>query len=353
MELLNRRRYGGNKGGDIPEHTIEFIFNQTGEGEVVTPLLDTGLLDYLVENIKCYQGKYQEDGSMLVTPLNVEIGSEDSEYDIFPTNYLDGSEIPFGVGSENNDYFTHIPTIYYKSIEIEPDKFKIRFSAHPFTGCHKIFGSNTLIGTGSGSITDNRFYANGEYQGNQITFSKAKECLLNRGEGYYGMTSDEMGVLIILNIYKNGVNGNILGSNSFLGIHCVFMNGNNGRMYPPNIEIDNAVAKITHLDGEIEYLKVPYIWGQSIKKLYIGEYLNIIPKESGEGIYNITDNYMGNPEGIAFYYPCYGKWQICADRSDAQGATASSVKLKIRPCFKGKIVETQDVEWFKSLPIIN
>lgn len=336
--------------------TIEFIFNQTGEAwsPRVTPVFDTGLLDYLLENIKCYQGKYQEDGSMMVLPLNVEIGSENSEYDIKPVSYLDGSELTL-TEENKNDFFVQLPNIYYKSTEIESDIFKIKFSTYPFNGCHKVFGPDTLIGIGSGFIKDNGFYANGAWQGKQITFSQAKEYLANRGSGYYGITSDEMGVLMFLQIYQErNVNGNVLTvGNRFLGVHCVFTNGNDGRMYPPNIEINNAVAKVTHLDGNIEYLHLPYIWGQGIKKLYIGEYLNILPKEAGQGIYNTSDCWIGNSDGIAIYFPSGAKWRICGDRNDEQGAQESGVKLKIRPCFKGKIIETTDVEYFKSLPIIN
>lgn len=347
MELLNRRRYG--KSSPLPDPCISFIFNQTGEGEVVTPIKDTGLLDYLVENIKIYQGKYQEDGSMLVTELVTEINPN---YEINVVSYLDGSFVHMNQGDA--DYFTHIPTIYYKSIEISPDKFKIKFSAYPFPNAKKVFGENNLIGYGSGCLIDDNFYANKETQGSQITLTQAKRGIANRGIGYYGMTSDEMGVLMFLTIYYDkNVNGFVLTNNSFLGIDCVFVNGDYGRMCPPNIEIDNAVAKVTHLDGNIEYLNVPYIWNGPFSKLHIGKYLTILPKEEGNGIYYSKSCYIGNADGIAMYCPCFSQWQIGADRNDTQLAQDSGTKLKIRPCFKGKIVETKDVEWFKSLPIIN
>lgn len=342
----------------VPKNTIQFIFDQTGTGDVITPIFDTGLLDYLAENIKCYQGKYQKDGSMLVTPLNTTIATtEGPKYYFAPTSYLDGSEISMADDRTNNkDYFTRIPTIYYKSEEIEPDKFKITFSACELKGYHKIFGWDTLIGTGSGSIFNNRFYANDAAQNNQITLSQAKEYLANRGEGYYGMTSDEMGVLMFLNIYHDrSVNKTVTEFNCFLGVKCVFKNGSRGRMCPPNIEIDNALAKITHLDGNIEYLKVPYIWSARFSKLWIGEYLTILPKEGGNGIYNSDTCWMGNSEGVAMYCACdvHSGWQISADRNDARMAQDVSIHLKIRPCFKGKIMETDDVDYFKSLPIIN
>lgn len=360
--VTHGENYGKPKWDEIADTRcmIEFIFNQTGEGEVITPIRDTGLLDYLADNIKIYQGKYQEDGSMLVTPLNIKVLKDGGVYYFEPVSYLDGSGVITDIqpsNSDNRDFFTYLPAIYYLSKEIEPDKFKITFSTNPFKGCHKVFGEDNLIGHCSGCLTNNNFYANNTAQGLKITLTRALAGIENRGKGYYGMTSDEMGVLMFLNIYYDrNVNRAVLYTSPFLGVYGLFMNGSFGRVCPPNIEINNAVAKVTHLDGNIEYLDVPYIWGGSIKKLYIGEYLTILPKEAGTGIYDSKQCYIGNSEGIAIYCSNienhYG-WQICGDRSDAQLAQEDGLKLKIRPCFKGRIVETQDVEYFKSLPIIN
>lgn len=335
--------YGDN---DLLEPCINFIFNQTGEGDVVIPIKDTGLLEYLIKRIKCYHGKYQENGSMLVTPLITEVNG----YDIQPISYLTGEKINSLVG--NHDFFTTVPTIYYKSTEIREDIFEMMFSARPFDGCHKVFGENILIGTFSGNAVNKGYYANVGSSGPGITFSGARERISNRGKDYYGFTSDEMGVWMFLNIYNGGVNGPVVSTYSnFIGIECVFVNGGDGRMYPPNIEINDTIAKVTHLDGHIEYLKVPYIWNSSFSKLHIGEYLTIVPKEEGKGIYNVGSAWMGNSDGVAIYTSSnLGEWMICADRSDSD---AGGVRIKIRPCFKGIIEETEDVEYFKSLPIIN
>lgn len=337
--------YGGS---ELLDPCIDFIFNQTGEGDVVTTIKDTGLLDYLIERIRCYHGKYQEDGSMLVTPLITE---KTGGYNINPITYLTGEKIDSLVVG-NYDFFTKVPAIYYKSIEIREDVFEMKFSAYPFSGCHKVYGEDILIGTFSGNAVNKGYYANAGSSGSGISFSGARERIANRGKGYYGFTSDEMGVWIFLNIYNGGVNGPVVSTYSnFIGIECVFVNGGDGRMYPPNIEINNTIAKVTHLDGRIEYLKVPYIWNSSFSKLHIGEYLTIVPKEEGKGIYNVGSTWMGNSDGVAIYTsPNLGQWMICADRNDVDGG---GVRIKIRPCFKGKVVETEDVEYFKSLPIIN
>ena len=331
MESLNRRRYGGGL-SEVPEHTIEFIFNQTGEGDIVTPLVDTGLLDYLVENIKAYQGKYQEDGSMVVTELVLETGNiygNPTIYDRTPTKYKYKDE------KINYDCFIKFPTIYYKVSEIEPDIYKIKFSASPFENCLKVFGNDILIWNYTNDI------------GN-CTLSQAEETIINKGQGYYCYTSDEMGVLAFLNIFANGINNDVIRTQSqFLGIVSNITSGM-GRNYYPNVKIDNLVAEITHNDGEVEYLQVPYLWSQSYNKLHITKYLNIIPKEVGEGIYKVGDKCWINNNGIGFYYLDTDYWGISGDK----GAN-DKMNFRCRLCFKGKIVETEDVEWFKSLPIIN
>lgn len=350
------RYYKRYEWGEIanPKHTIEFIFNQTGQGEVVAPIFDDGLLDYLAENIKIYQGKYQEDGSMIVCPALAEVNKE--TYYFSASKFIDGSPLPDQTGVNSNvEFFTKIPTIYYKCDEIEPDKFDIKFSASPFIGAHKVFGNDILIGFQSGTYKNGKYYTGYDYFTDSISFTQAREAVAARGKGYYGFTSDEFGVIMFLNIFHSGVNGDVTNyGNSFLGVADKFSNGSSARNFIPNIYINNTVAEVHHLDGKIEQLKVPYIWSKSFSKLYIGEYLTILPKEEGTGIYNSgNSNWMGNSEGIAVYLPdysVYGKWAFSADRSD------ESIKgrpLKIRPCFKGKIVETQDVDYFKSLPIIN
>lgn len=289
---------------------------------------------------------------MLVTPLNVQITQE---YDIHLVSYLDKE--PVILNKIDYDYFTKLPKIYYESIEILPDKYDIKFSLKPFSGASKVFGNDILIGHGSGYFYNNKFYANHRDSPKGVNFEDAKNGIILRGEGYYGFTSDEAGVLTLLNIYKNGVNGNIINYNSFLGVSNVIVNGCEGRMYFPNVELDTFIAKVTHLDGIIEYLNIPYIWSGSFSKLHIGKYLTILPKEEGEGIYD-SQNCWIDKNGTGFYNigfkqdapPEDNYWAISGDRNNR---TITEVNLKIRPCFKGKIIETKDVEWFKSLPIIN
>lgn len=334
MESLNRRRGMGENYETLPDHTLEFIFNQTGEGEVITPLVDIGLLDYLTENIKAYQGKYQEGGSMVVTELVLEsmnIYGNPTRYDRTPTKYKHSDE-----EITNHQGFIKFPAIYYKVTEVEPDVYKMTFSVHPLNDSKKVFGNDTLISNYTNDI------------GN-CTFSQAEEAIINKGQGYYCYTSDEMGVLAFLNIFANGINNDVIRSQScFLGIVSNLTSGTNSRNYFPNVKLNSLVAEITHNDGVIEYLEVPYLWSQSYNKLHITKYLNIIPKEVGEGIYKIDNKCWVNNSGIGFYFLDDNYWGVSADKS-----ANDKMNFRCRTCFKGRIVETQDVEWFKSLPIIN
>lgn len=328
--------------GDKEEYTVEFIFNQTGEGEVVTPHLDTGLLNYLVENIKCYQGKYQEDGSMLVTPLITNING----YEIKPISYLSGEAID--ESESHADFFTLIPTIYYRGEEIEEDKFKIKFSTKFFNNSHKVFGRDVLIGTFPGFLINSRFNSIKSYGANPpMTFDNARNYLAVRGENYYGFTSDEMGVLYFLYsyIYRDSTTVQTI-TDSILGINSLYLNWDN-RNFFPNVSKSLYSCYVTHLDGTIETLSVPVAQQESFSKYHIGEYLNVIPKEIGDGIYGTRYSWIFG-YGYSFYFPNDLSVGICADKSNTD-----EMPFSIRPCFKGKIVEMEDVELFKSLPVIN
>lgn len=334
--------------------TTEFIFDQNGKPEdAFIELRETGLLQYLVENVRIYECKLLEDGQMLCLPLQREVVDE---YYLECSSYPDGTPLADDTRSDCKiDRMAVIPAVYYRSVEISPHKYRMKFSASYFPGSHKVFGDDTLIGTGSGYYTDGGWYANTSWSSSKITFTQAREGIARRGSGYYGFTSDEMGVLMFLEMFVDGVNGSVIRwdkhRGDFLGIKNVFANGNDGRMYPPNISIDKGLCTVEHLDGIKESFRVPYIWGGQFNKLRIGEYLTIVPIEQGTGFYELADTWIGNETGIAIYTSGKnGSWSIAADRSDAD---ATGVTLKVRPCFKGKIVETLDVAAFKSIPIIN
>lgn len=359
------KMYRGNKliwPPDYLKHeSIEWTFNQkTGEFNVIQ---DAGFIEYLLDNTTIYLSKCTEDGGVIVIPLH-----SNPDYSTGGMNYCEGAaggnqgkfrykidpgRISKYVNGSKIDVMTQIPTIYFRCKEVGEDLFDIQFSTYPFDGCHEVFGPNRLIGLYSGEELGGKWYSNVNVTRNH-TFTECKQCVANKGKGWYGAYSEEIGVLMMLAMFKSGVNGKCLDLDyAPFGIANPFANGGDGRNYMPNIEIDPTtnIAKVSHLDGGVEYLEVPYIWGGSFSKLYWGEYLTIIPKEKGNGIYYTKDEcWIGNHKGTSIYLPgSGGKWSIAGDRDDSD---ATGVQLRIRACYHGDYIITNDIEYFESLPVL-
>lgn len=350
----------------LKHESIEYTFNQkTGEFKVVQ---DAGFVEYLLDNTTIYLAKCREDGTVLAIPLYSE------------PNYATGGMLftadKLGFGSSNRevfykidktksiydtnshiDFLTQIPTIYFRCKEIDEDLFDINFSTYPFDGCHEVFGPERLIGLFSGESYNGKWYSDVNMMyGFKPTFSECREHIANKGKGWYGAYSEEIGVLMMLAMFKSGVNGQCLTYDyAPFGVANPFCNGGNGRNYMPNIEIDPAtnIAKVSHLDGGVEYLEIPYIWGGSFSKLYWGEYLSIIPKTPGNGIYYTNNQcWMGNHKGISLYLAYgEGKWAIAGDRDDTDIRNMDD-QLRIRACYHGDYVVTNDIKYFEELPIL-
>ena len=357
------KMYKGNKliwPPDYLKHeSIEYTFNQnTGEFKVVQ---DAGFIEYLLDNTTIYLVKSTGDGPAVAIPLYAE-----PNYDTGGMNYIfqpGGNDAPFTYKIDKSpsiynpkskiDVMTQIPTIYFRCQEVAEDMFDIQFSTYPFDGCHEVFGPERLIGLYSGCNHDGKWYSNVNVA-DKHTFSECRQLVAAKGKGWYGAYSEEIGVLMMMAMFKSGVNGEVLTySYAPFGVANPFCNGGGGRNYLPNIEIDPTtnIAHVSHLDGTVEQLQVPYIWS-SFSKLYWGEYLTMIPKEAGRGIYNKSDCWMGNNKGTSIYLPTgEGTWSIAGDRNDSD-ATAMSDNLRIRVCYHGDYVITNDIEYFESLPVL-
>lgn len=363
------KMYKGNKliwPPDYMKHeSIQYTFNQkTGQFNVVQ---DAGFIEYLLDNTTIYLAKCREDGNVVVIPLWSEpdynsggmlytannLGVRNDVRAVFYE--IDHTESIYNTNS-HIDYLTQIPTIYFRCQEVAEDMFDINFSTYPFDGCHEVFGPERLIGLFSGESYQNKWYSNVNMMyGYKPTFSDCRNHVAAKGKGWYGAYSEEIGVLMMLAMFKSGVNGKCLSYDyAPFGVANPFCNGGNGRNYMPNVEIDPAtnIAHVKHLDGTIEQLQVPYIWGGNFATLHWGEYLSIIPKTAGNGIYQRAQTWIGNNKGISVYLPTgEGTWSIAGDRDDSD-ATDMQDQLRIRACYHGDYIITNDIEYFESLPIL-
>lgn len=350
----------------LRHESIEYTFNQkTGEFRVIQ---DAGFIEYLLDNTTIYLVKGTKEG----IPIAIPVYSE-PDYDTGGIIHIYGQANPNAgntgqfryrtnpditsiyTNGSTIDVMTQIPTIYFRCQEVGEDLFDIKFSTYPFDGCHEVFGPDRLIGLYSGQEQNGKWYANVNTTGKH-TFAQCRQLVANKGKGYYGIYSEEIGVLLMLGMFKTGVNGRVLSVEyAPFGVANPFVNGSGGRNYMPNIEIDpkTNIAHVKHLDGTVEELPVPYIWGGSFSSLHWGEYLSIIPKTPGKGVYETNNQcWMGNNKGISLYLSCSsGFWAISGDRDDTD-IMGMNDNLRIRVCYHGPYIVTDDIEYFENLPIL-
>lgn len=362
----------------IEDRYAKFIFNQNVKPEdACENVEDNDMIGYIAQNTKTYLGKSMPDGTVTVIPLATIVNLEKGYVDTVNSFDSDGNpECKMGAGFDFNiyydidgkytksiygtnskiDFLVQIPKIYFLCKTLEEDRFEITMSTYPFVGAHELYGKDRLIGKFSGEWVGNKWWADIN-NSNPCTFSEAKQFVLNKGTGWYPMYTEEMGLLMMMDICLSGVNGNVLthGFSPF-GISNIFCNGN-GRMYPPNLVIDpeTNVATVYHLDGNIEYFDVPKIWNGYFNKLYWGEYLTILPKSAGakNEFYQDSICWIGNNKGIGIYTPSgQYSWSIAGDRDDSDATSDSGVRLRCRACYYGNYTVTKDIEYFESLPIL-
>lgn len=346
----------------LQDRYISVMFDQNRKPEeAFYDLKDNGFIAYATESVKTYLGKCMPDGTVTVIPLKtwtdiehgfVEIYYEDHRYDC----YYDVPGYPKSIYTQQSkiDFLVQLPKMYFSCKEVEPDIFNLKISTYPFLGCHELFGKDHLIGRMSGERIDDKYYSNINVSP-KSTFTQIRESVENKGPGWYGMYSEQAGLLMMIDMCLNGVNGNAVTYDyNPWGIANVYVNGGDGRNYFPNITIDPAtnIATVNHLDGKTERFSVPYIWGGFFNKLYWGEYLTMLPKSEGERneFYNESQCWIGNSKGIAVYTSCEnGKWHLSGDRNDSD---AIGVQLRCRACYCGKYHITYDVDYFESLPVL-
>lgn len=359
----------------IEDRYAKFIFNQKGRPEdACENVEDNDMIGYIAQNTKTYMAKSMSDGTVTVIPLATIVNPEKGYVDT--VNSFDSDGNPQHASSYNNvyydirdkdgnlikskysinsviDFVVQIPKIYFLCRTLEEDRFEITMSTYPFVGAKELYGKDRLIGKFSGEWVNDKWWSDINVS-KPCTFSQAKQFVLNKGAGWYPMYTEEMGLLMMMDICLSGVNGNILtyGFSPF-GISNIFCNGD-GRMYPPNLVIDpkTKVATVYHLDGNVEHFDVPNIWGGYFNKLYWGEYLTILPKSDGpmNEFYEKSQCWIGNDKGIGIY-TASGEhtWSIAGDRDDSD---ATGVRIRCRACYYGNYTVTKDVEYFESLPIL-
>ena len=258
--------------------------------------------------------------------------------------------------------------IYYKSEQIDEERYQIIFSQFDFSGAHKAFN-----GVAIGRQCCSSFWTNSDGNlvfGSNTSFgdcnhqegSVIKERARNRGINYSMMNIDYRNIYTFLDIlysrstklkgtnYTGLTNQDTINRDLFNIISINY----DRREFVDNVIINDYVAEVTHDDGVVEYLEIPRKHG-NVSKLHIGEYLNIIPKElDASGYYDGFCGWVwtGNKENIVPVIGCENnnRGTRMLDMG-LDGNPDSSQSSRIM--YKGNVEICLDPEYFDDIPVLN
>ena len=255
--------------------------------------------------------------------------------------------------------------IYYKSEQIDDERYQIIFSQFEFSGSHKAFN-----GVAIGRQCCSSFWQNSEEKtvfGSNTSFGDCvgksgqliKEYAKNRGINYSMMNIDYRNIYTFLDILYSrstklkGTNYSGYGDPDRKLFNIISINYDR-REYVDNIVINDYVAEVTHDDGVVEYLEIPRKHG-NISKLHIGEYLNIIPKElDASGYYDGFCGWVWTNSGNNIV-PVIG----CENNN--RGTRMLDMGLdgnlnsgqSSRIMYQGNVEVCLDPEYFDEIPVLN
>lgn len=329
--------------------TIDQSYSDGGTEVHITGQVNEGDIKQIVDNTHVYACKYLgEEEGILICQLNDNVDA-----------FYDGT--PFNRNGEDGEIYSRLPLFSIKGEALSDDIFKIRVAYNVKKTGWNVWENNQLVG-----YTSARPY-NGVYmsiEGNQDTSQKKSHdegvsIMRERGPQFSFLSYQQRCILSFLYYGIYGTTKDVLSSSAhkFLGILSFCSNWSEKIR---NVVINNRTATITMPDGTQRTLNIAGSGGVSsayIKKLHIGEHLDILPKEFGA---SYTTGYCGNCwTSNANNCEMNMKPNASYDVSGGDNATVAGMSIEgtnkayIRPTYQGKITETKDVEYFKSVPVIN
>lgn len=307
------------------------------------------------------------------------------------TKYYDGTDASSSLGLYGPDVFVKLPRFFWKVTRDDTvnDFFLIElaYGGNPGEGWHEWDG-NVLIGVYKAHIDEPYLYS---YSGVPPTVNNAqttfKVYARNKGDGYQ-IVDWEMHCVMAMLYYcqyghmncqlKIGAGTSyypkVTGMTNALGMTDTDGDGNGnsgsinfwglenwwGDLYEwvDNIEFNNGVATITNPDGSTRTVRGYDVDGKYLRKMVIGEFFDLIGKESGG---SDTTGYCD------YYYLDITTTSRVVLRSNLGSVTNGGVScananvgfsvkgsnIGSRLAFRGRCIEAKSVEAFEALPIIN
>lgn len=363
----------GDKPLPILQSTIRINQNISDPATMISGDVNGEAIKAIRANSHRYLCKYTGDGEMTICQLD----DANSNY------YYDGS--PAILTGSEGDVMMGLPRFYTLAKEVEPDIWDITFAyGEKPSEEWKEWGGNDLIGVYKGSKSENKLYSHSDVTpAGNINYNSTYAS--DRGNGYTFMRLSYRNIMAFL-FYAMYGNTN---SQVICGKGCSTSNGKTGLL--DNLGMTDTTPELGNTIGinfwglenwwssiqEVVYnvyipsgntfciyenysntnyrtLVVPTKDGY-ITKIHIGEYLDIIPKSTGgSSTTGYCDNFMAaynaNPA-----LKCGGDTNkdsagIVSGRA-YEGGTYPNFGTRL--CFTGNLIPTKDVEYFKSIPIIN
>lgn len=373
--LVERRREMGSYTTKIS--TIRINQNLTDPAQIISGDVNGDVIQAIRRNSHIYLGKYLGEENGVGNMAICQLDDNDS-------NYYANGELADLTGVEG-DLFMGLPRFYTKAVEVEPDIWDISFAygKKPDDDWMK-WGGDDLIGVYKGIVSKSKLYS----WSNRITTSSSQKTYKTyaqaRGNGYslvklkhcnimaflffalYGNTNSQAICGKGLSLYGDTISMDYLGMNDtnadntytrvkFWGL--VDWWGFRGE-WVDNVTCSGDIVSVAEDDNSTRTLSPIPLKNGYIKKIQIGNYLDIIPSELGASATTTYCDYFGgsttNPEVIMIRTSYGDSTENGVTYSNLTSlATTALTNWGTRLCFRGRLIKQPNPTIFKSIPIIN
>lgn len=348
----------------------------TDSSKMISGDVNGEVIQWIRANSHRVVAKKTADGQVTVCQLKDDDG----------TKYYDGTDasedLKIGTGDSIKDVFMRLPRFFYHAEETSTDVWKIGFAQNQVDGTWKEWDGNDLIGvyeayirtdgahsisgrTSTGAMSQNNFKLFASKKGTGYSLVKWKHHCMMAMLYYaqYGNTNCQAKIGAGTNDYSKNT-----GQTDTLGMTDTVAGGNGdsgsinfwglenwwGNKYEwiDNVVVNNRLWKITEDDGSVRQVQGGTSSGW-IKKVAVGEHLDMVPTESGASdTTGFCDyyNYSSATARVVLRSSSYSHTDggvACAYANSDASNTGSSFGSRL--AFRGEIVEAESVEAFKAL----
>lgn len=357
--------------GELGVNYITIDMTVTDAATMISGDVNGEVIQWIRANSHRVVAKKTADGQVTVCQLKDDDG----------TKYYDGTDASADI--KTDDVFMRLPKFYYHAEETSTDVWKIGFAQNQVDNTWKEWDGNDLIGvyegcednglyirslsgmTSSGDMPQSLFKKNAAARGAGYSLVKWKHhCIMamlyyaqygntncqakiGAGTGNYSKNTGQTDTLGMTDTVAGG-NGDS-GSINFWGLENWW---GNKYEWIDNVVVDNRLWKITEDDGSVRQVQGGTSGGW-IKKVAVGEHLDMVPTESGASATTGFCDYYNYSSATARvvlrsrYYSHTAGGVAYANADNDASYTHSGCGSRL--AFRGEIVEAESVNAFQSI----